>query len=80
MLFFPQPVTNAKMSLNFNNNLKGGTAPERFTMTTNVKYKIINNGNFKIGKKSFPDWRVQQVINGELESEWDGSWTQAYAK
>ena len=46
----------------------------------NVEYKIINNGNFKIGEKSFPDWRVQQIINGEIESEWDGSWTQTYAE
>ena len=53
-----------------------------------IEYKVYDNNMLLLKKYKKPlqwigegnDWRVEQIINGEVEKIWDGGWSKAYAE
>ena len=44
-----------------------------------IEYEVKNYGDFKIGEKTYPDWRVEQIIDGQVERSFE-SGTKAEAQ
>tara|TARA_R110002012_G_scaffold193826_4_gene361627 strand:- start:17 stop:295 length:279 start_codon:yes stop_codon:yes gene_type:complete len=70
------------------NNLTGGFAPATGRDEMSIEYKVYDNNMLLLKKYKKPlqwigegnDWRVEQIINGEVEKIWDGGWSKAYAE